>query len=237
MKILLVNDDGYQAEGIKILEDELKEYGEVYVVAPYEYMSGKSIGLTIYVGFKTHKIDDHHFAIEGTPADCTAYGLCCLGQKFDLVVSGINDGLNITYDIMHSGTIGACVEALQYGVPAVAFSHNHNPEFVKPLVKEAFDWVLKNNLISTEHIVNINFPRFNEYKGIKLAKVLMRHDNRYFDVEGDMVTPKRVMDDHSIYDKESEIFLVNDGYCAVSLLVQDLYREDKYEQYKKIIKE
>ena len=126
MRILVVNDDGVESEGIIVLADALRALGQVTVVAPDSDRSGTS-----------HSISTHHvvtaverrgrnvrsFACSGTPADCVVLGvneLC--GGRPDLVVSGINRGANLADDINYSGTVGAAVEAVVVGIPAIAVS-------------------------------------------------------------------------------------------------------------------
>ena len=151
MKILLVNDDGYKSSNLELLRKELEKFGEVFVVAPEEAMSGKSVALTIFSTIKVKKHHDHLYSIEGTPADCVCFGLNSLGIKFDLVCSGINFGHNITYDVMHSGTIGACVEALMYETPAIAWSsekfHEENSQYIDEVMK----YILEKNLLSLDY--------------------------------------------------------------------------------------
>ena len=232
MNILLVNDDGYNAIGIKVLEEKLKSYGDVYVVAPYEHMSGKSVSLTIFSSMEFIKIDDRHYALKGTPADCVCFGLTCLGIKFDVTISGINDGLNITYDILHSGTIGACIESLMYGVPSIAFSQEKNLDFIKDYIDDTLKFILDNKLLSKDYLLNVNFPIINQIKGIKFCKVVNRNDYRYFEINGNVITPKRTIDSHLNYDKDSDVYLVNDGYIAISVLNKDFHFDNLYLNVK-----
>lgn len=232
MNILLVNDDGYNAKGIIALEKQLNKYGQVYVVAPKTFMSGKAIALTIHAPIEVIKYDDYHYAIDGTPADCSAFGLSCLNVKFDVVISGINEGLNITYDILHSGTVGACIESLMYDVPCIAFSAEKNLDFAKDYVSFVMDFILKNKLLSNKYCINVNFPINNIVKGIKLAKVVQRKDNRYFSYDGQIAFPKRDIDNHLSYPKDSDVYLVNEGYIAISFLKKDFYSETLFNQFK-----
>src|SRR5574344_571157 len=125
MNILLTNDDGYNSLGIQTLYTALQKYGKVYIIAPEHHMSGKSCSITITEGLVFKKYDEFIYSLDGTPADCVAYALGAFPIQFDLVVSGINDGLNISYDILYSGTIGACQQSLIYGIPTIAFSTNY----------------------------------------------------------------------------------------------------------------
>ncbi|MDY5355805.1 MAG: 5'/3'-nucleotidase SurE, partial [Eubacteriales bacterium] len=126
MKILLTNDDGIGARGIRVLCDFAETLGEVTVVAPKTEQSAKSHGINIHSEMEIKEVDFpgavRAFAVDSTPADCVRFALLGLGEKFDLVLSGINCGLNIGTDIVYSGTVGAIFEAAAEGVPAVAVS-------------------------------------------------------------------------------------------------------------------
>ena len=90
MNILLTNDDGYLAKGINLLFDLLSKKHNVVIVAPKEAMSAKSVSIIVGRSVEVKKINDHLFIMEGTPADCVAFGLSSLSTKFDLVISGCN---------------------------------------------------------------------------------------------------------------------------------------------------
>ena len=126
MKILLTNDDGYNAPGIKMLQKQLAKVGEVYIVAPEKGMSAKSVSLTINVPLHIIEREKDVYSVDGYPADCVALAIEFFknekGIEFDLVVSGCNNGLNHSYDSIYSGTIGACLEALTYRKKTIAIS-------------------------------------------------------------------------------------------------------------------
>lgn len=125
MNILLVNDDGYRAEGIITLEKVLIGKGHnVYVLAPTLEQSGKSHSMTISGSRYATKYGEGHYHIDGTPADCIIYGLKSglLGIEPDVVISGINHGYNQSTDIIYSGTCGAARQAAFYGYKAIAIS-------------------------------------------------------------------------------------------------------------------
>ena len=158
MEILLVNDDGYKSEALNKLKEILKQFGNVTIVAPNDAMSGKSIALTIYEPFELLCHGDNVYSIKGTPADCVSFGLTSLNKKFDLVVSGINYGWNLTYDTMHSGTCGACIESLMYDTPAIALSMERNHDDMYKYVSLALNYIFDNELISNKYFLNVNFP-------------------------------------------------------------------------------
>ncbi|MFM2050228.1 MAG: 5/3-nucleotidase SurE [Pseudomonadota bacterium] len=123
MKILLCNDDGYQAPGIVALFEALRPIADVEVIAPEHNNSAKSNALTLNAPLYVHRADNGFRYVNGTPADCVHIALTgLLGYKPDLVVSGINNGANMGDDTIYSGTVGAAMEGYLFGIPAVAFS-------------------------------------------------------------------------------------------------------------------
>ena len=127
MKILLSNDDGFQAPGIIALYQELIKFAQVTVIAPEQNNSAKSNSLTLaaplYVKEAEHGPVAGFKYINGTPADCVHIALTgLLGFKPDLVVAGINNGANMGDDTIYSGTVGAAMEGYLFGIPGIAFS-------------------------------------------------------------------------------------------------------------------
>ena len=114
MNILLSNDDGYQADGIRILEEVLVSHGHtVYISAPEGEQSGKSHSMTIRGEIAVTKYGERHFHISGTPADCIVYShrSALFPVNFDAVISGINHGYNLSTDVIYSGTCAAARQA------------------------------------------------------------------------------------------------------------------------------
>ena len=186
MNILLTNDDGYDSYGIRLLFEKLKKYGRVVIVAPEQHMSAKSVAITIGHPLNCRTVEEDVFALDGTPADCVGFGLSMLNIKFDLVVSGCNNGPNLSYDTMYSGTIGAALQALMFKVPAVAFS---TPENEFKVVENHFDEVMSlivdNELYSLEYVVSVNFPFGGEVKGIEFSSLYYRDDDQFFTEQDD----------------------------------------------------
>ena len=122
-RILITNDDGIHAEGLKVLEQSLKALGEVIVVAPDSERSATSQSITIHSPLRVQVLDDHHYAVSGTPADAVILALHqILKRKPHLVVSGINPGGNLGENLIYSGTVAGAMEATLHGVPAIAVS-------------------------------------------------------------------------------------------------------------------
>jgi len=118
MKILISNDDGYQAPGITALYEALRTVADVEVVAPEHNNSAKSNALTLHSPLYVHRAANGFRYVNGTPADCVHIALTgLLGYRPDLVVSGINNGANMGDDTIYSGTVGAAMEGYLFGIP------------------------------------------------------------------------------------------------------------------------
>ena len=175
MKILVTNDDGIKAEGIERLARMARNLGEVWVVAPKEQCSAMSQRITVHADLmvrpETFPVEGvHAYSVSGTPADCVKVALMyLLPEKPDIVFSGINVGYNIGFDIAYSGTVGAAMEAIMEGVPAIAFSNESNGVYE---VAEAHMLAVTKDLMGREiaknEIWNVNFPGcpIEKYKGI-----------------------------------------------------------------------
>ncbi len=121
--ILLTNDDGIEAQGLRSLEAALRGLSDLLVVAPDRERSAVSHGLTIHTPLELNTIDEAHYTLNGTPADCVIFALTHLtAVPPDLVISGINHGANLGDDLMYSGTVAAAREASHHGIPALAVS-------------------------------------------------------------------------------------------------------------------
>jgi 5'-nucleotidase len=122
-QILVTNDDGIHAEGVKALEQALMPLGEVTVVAPDREMSATSQSISVHTPLRVYAFDERHYAVTGTPADAVVLAIYrLLPAKPDLVVSGINPGGNLGENVVYSGTVAAAMEAALHGVPSFAIS-------------------------------------------------------------------------------------------------------------------
>ncbi|KEO84321.1 5'/3'-nucleotidase SurE [Tumebacillus flagellatus] len=191
MRILLSNDDGIGAEGIRVLARELAAIGEVYVVAPDRQRSAAGHGITLHKPLFLEEHDFgpgiHAYGLSGTPADCVKFGVTELMKdvKPDLVVSGINAGSNLGNDVMYSGTVSAAIEGSIQGIPAIAvsqcgsepFDYQGAAEFTKRLIGE----VLQNG-IEPDTILNVNYPPLlpREVQGVRITSIgKRRYENHY----------------------------------------------------------
>ena len=169
MKILVSNDDGWDAPGIKLLESVLAELAEVWTVAPTTPQSGVSHQMTFERPMKLTQYADRRYHLDGTPADCARVGLTQLGEDFDWVFSGVNNGGNLGVDFYVSGTVAAAREATFFGKRAVAISQhrlNYPAEFdweaVRPLLQRVIDDVLNRTRLTEGDLVNFNLPDCTE---------------------------------------------------------------------------
>jgi 5'-nucleotidase len=131
MRILVTNDDGIFSEGIKLLARALAPLGEVYVVAPDREQSASGHSLTLSRPLRLRKIEERWYAVDGTPTDCVSLAVQWLlkEQPPELVVSGINFGVNLGNDVTYSGTVSATFEGSLLGIPSVAFSQEIGERF------------------------------------------------------------------------------------------------------------
>ena len=164
MKILVTNDDGWDAPGIAKLAQVASGFGDVWIVAPAEPMSGISHQLTFEVPMAFEEKSAQSFSLAGTPADCVRVGLTQLDIKFDWVFSGINKGANLGTDTNVSGTVAAVREAGLFNVPGIAFSQ-HLRRFNEPfnftpsgqLAQRVIPQLLEKE-ITKNNWFNVNFP-------------------------------------------------------------------------------
>jgi len=120
MRILVSNDDGYMAEGIRALAAALSDLGDITVVAPDRNRSGASNSLTLENPLRLDKMDDGVYRVDGTPTDCVHLAITgLLTEEPDMVVSGINAGANLGDDVLYSGTVAAAMEGRFLGRPAI----------------------------------------------------------------------------------------------------------------------
>jgi 5'-nucleotidase len=181
MRILISNDDGYQAKGIKQLTKSLSEIAEVIVVAPSENKSAASSSLTLGRPLKPIQIEKNIYAIDATPTDCVHLALCgFIKESIDLVVTGLNFGANLGDDTIYSGTVAGAIEGRFLGLPSIAISLaswecNHF-ETAGEIAKRLVTQIGKSEL-SYNTIINVNVPDIplSEIKGVKGTRLGSRH--------------------------------------------------------------
>jgi 5'-nucleotidase len=179
MKILICNDDGFQAPGIVALHDALRTVADVEVVAPEHNNSAKSNALTLNAPLYVHQAYNGFRYVNGTPADCVHIALTgLLGYRPDLVVSGINNGANMGDDTIYSGTVGAAMEGYLFGIPSIAFSQVDKGwaelEAAAATARQMVQEMQAQQLIGTAPwLLNVNIPNMplHALKSVKLCRL------------------------------------------------------------------
>lgn len=175
MRILITNDDGIFSEGLKLLAEALADLGQVIVVAPDREQSASSHSLTLNRPLRIQKVREHWFAVDGTPTDCVNLAVQGLLKEDppDLVVSGINFGLNMGDDVTYSGTVSAAFEASLNNLPGIAFSQQVDEGFSfeqsARVARELLDALLRESLPS-DLLLNVNLPA-EAPKGVRWTRL------------------------------------------------------------------
>jgi 5'-nucleotidase len=175
-KILISNDDGINAPGLKALVNEMKKLGAVTVVAPDRQRSATSSCLSIDRPLRVWQYSEdgvEYYSIDGTPTDCVKLALSTLmSEKPDLVVAGINHGKNTSINVLYSGTCAAAIEGYVLGIPSIAFSlASHNP-YNECLTSAKYSYTISKALLESgiTALLNVNYPTDEEnIQGIKLT--------------------------------------------------------------------
>lgn len=179
-EILVTNDDGIQAKGMRALVDAVSGFGNVSIMAPAFSRSGSSHAITLDKPLKITKVPydplREAYACSGTPVDCIKMATGVVGFKPDLVVSGINHGSNSSVSVLYSGTLAAAMEAAIQGYQAIAFSlmdFSPDADFTHciPIIHKIVNYVLDHPLPPLS-LLNVNIPKLplNEIKGIKVTR-------------------------------------------------------------------
>ncbi len=245
MRILIVNDDGIHAKGLRMLAARLKRDHDVTVVAPESQRSATSHSITIFRPLRVTKTQPAGlenipcYVVDGQPVDCTKIGIAhIMGGKVDLVVSGINHGANLGSDIIYSGTVAAALDAVIMGYKALAVSCAS--EFAEHFgtAAETAARLIDGGLFDEEQkdvLLNLNVPNvpLSELKGVKAAvqgrtayddAVELRDDPRgreYIWVTG-------TMREHTA-DEETDLSVVRSGYASLTPIKFDLTARDRIE--------
>ncbi len=163
-QILVTNDDGVEADGLRALAETLRAFGDVTVVAPAEDRSAVSHALTIRRPLQLREVGEAWYSIDGTPTDCVNVAVSDLiGRVPDLVVSGINNGLNVGDDVTYSGTVAGALEGVLLGAPALAVSLQRSSGSMDytaaaQVVRQLAESVLDQGL-PPRTLLNVNVPR------------------------------------------------------------------------------
>lgn len=237
MHILLTNDDGIHAPGIKALWEELSKIATISVVAPDSERSASSQSITVHnpIWVDEYTITEHAisaFKIGGTPTDCVKIALkVLLGAYPDIIVSGINNGSNLGTDVLYSGTVSAAIEGALNGVPALAVSLDsfeaNDYSYAAKVAREIAEIVINKGL-PPNTLLNINVPALaqDQIKGRVVTKLGIRHYENTFDKRQD---PRgkpyywmggKIADGYN--DPDSDIAAVREGKVSVTPIHFDL---------------
>ena len=245
MKILITNDDGIDAYGISLLTQFASTISDdITIVAPMDNRSGTSQAITLQNELHFVQISSNRYACSGNPADCVMLALNRLFQDKppDLVLSGINHGMNASDDIGYSGTVGAAREAAIIGIPAIAFSQRHGKTqndfaVARHFGKRVFDHALSIKLPS-RHVLNVNFPStdISDVKGIKTA-ALDRHKVSDEIIAGSQPNHFKIgpLNHRVETNPESDRFYLQSGYVTFTPLVVDTTAADLLEEIPEIL--
>ncbi len=238
MRILIVNDDGIHAKGIKALTEKLAKKHEVTVVAPDSERSASSHSITINRPLRVSKAVPAGlegiscYKVDGLPVDCTKIGITHVMQSgVDLVVSGINHGANMGSDVLYSGTVSAALDAVIMGYRAMAVSiASFYPNHLETAAQLALD-IIDGGVVDSQPdgvLYNLNVPDLplNEIKGVKITRqgrtiyedaVDVRHDprgNEYIWMAGELIK--------SSGSDDTDVCAVHTGYASLTPLKYDL---------------
>jgi 5'-nucleotidase len=237
MRILVTNDDGINAMGIRVLEDLARQLSDdIWVVAPAEEQSGAGHSLTLTRPIRVRKLGERRFAVQGTPTDSVmmALGLLIEGRRPDLVLSGVNRGPNLAEDVTYSGTVSAAMEGTLAGVRSIALSQAMASYVVgreRFAAAEATGGDIIRRIIAADWgegvLVNVNFPARDRPLGVRVTEQGFRD---YGQIQIDARTDPRGFPYYWFgYGREQEtpahrtdLEAVRDGFVSVTPLHLDL---------------
>ncbi|NNC65972.1 MAG: 5'/3'-nucleotidase SurE, partial [Gammaproteobacteria bacterium] len=181
MRILLSNDDGYQARGLRLLAQGLADLAELVVVAPDRNRSGASNSLTLETPLRVEQVSANVYYVNGTPTDCVHVAITgLLEEEPDMVISGINHGANLGDDVLYSGTVAAAMEGRFLGLPTIAVSlvmdQGQHFESALSIVRRMLARMDRDPL-PKDTILNVNVPDLPEdqIQGIRATRLGFRH--------------------------------------------------------------
>lgn len=238
MKILLVNDDGINAEGIQVLARELEKEHDVIMVAPEEQQSAKSHSITITKPIVVKRVNlkgikANSYSISGSPADCVRVAFDrLLDEPIDLVISGTNMGGNLGTDILYSGTVSAAIEANIYNKPSIAVSAEMKDgegcyELAAKYTMKILDKV-NHRFMESNTVLNINTPYVddnNDIKGIKVCRIGgVIYDYYYAEENSEKEEMSLVISGRRKKElaKDTDRYYLSQGYITITPLQYDL---------------
>ncbi len=236
MKILLTNDDGIDAEGLRVVADWATLIGDVTVCAPKVQQSGKSHAINIYTPFEIKKVDypgtTEAYSVDSSPADCVRFGTIGLDRHYDLVLSGINKGLNMGEDVMYSGTAGAIFEACTRGMKGIALStHVGSFDTARKWIDKVYQFIIENKMFNCCDILNVNIPE--EVKGFRITtQGGPFYTDSFQEVEKDMWKQTGYCVHNNAHDPAIDSDATIDGYITITPLTIERTNYKAYEILK-----
>ncbi len=248
--ILICNDDGIDAPGIRVLVDCVRDMGDVVVVAPAELRSGQSSAMTFNAPLRIEEHPDYNGAVmrsvTGTPVDCVKLAMFnIVPRRPDIMLSGINHGSNAGNSIIYSGTMGAAMEACMLGIPSVGYSllhHSWEADFTEtiPFVKDITARVLADGLPDGV-CLNVNFPAKVKIEGAKVVRAAKSHwteeYQEYLDPHGKpfyWLTGKQINDEPD--DKNTDLYWLQRNYATIVPARPDQNATDVIKSVESILK-
>jgi len=236
MRILISNDDGYQAPGIISLANALSSLAETTVVAPDRNRSAASNSLTIENPIRATLQENGYYSVDGTPTDCVHLAITgLLKEEPDMVISGINNGANMGDDVIYSGTVAAAFEGRHLGYPSIAVSlagHEHTHFDTAAVIVNQLVSNLEANSIPMDSILNINVPDIPlcEIKGIQATRLGQRHKAepviKMSDPRGQPIYWVGPPGPEQDAGEGTDFHAVRNGYVSITPLQVDLTRYD-----------
>lgn len=232
MHLLLSNDDGVHATGLRLLADSLAALGKITVVAPNRNRSASSNSLTLDRPIRAQPVAENWYAVDGTPTDCVHLAITgLLKDEPNIVVSGINAGANLGDDVIYSGTVAAAMEGRFLGLPAVAVSvASYQPLYMETAARVTLEIISK--LVATrlpnDVIININIPNEPKegLKGIQATRLGNRHKAEAVikseDPRGKPIYWVGAAGPEQDAGPGTDFYAVNNGYVSVSPMHLDL---------------
>jgi 5'-nucleotidase len=239
MHILVSNDDGYLAPGLRALADAMRAFGEVTVVAPEQNCSGASNSLTLTRPLSVRTADNGYLFVNGTPTDCVHIALTgLLDRRPDLVVSGINDGQNMGDDTIYSGTVAAAMEGYLFGLPAIAFSMvQRGLAHLDSAARVCAEIVarVRSQPLPSPFLLNVNIPDrpYSELRAVVCTRLGKRHPSepvvRTFSPRGDTIYWVGAAGEAADASPGTDFHATANGHVSVTPLQLDLTHTEQLE--------
>ena len=236
MRLLLSNDDGVFAHGLKVLHDHLSSQHEITVIAPDRNCSGASNALSLHNPLRIEQMQNGFYSVNGTPSDCVHLGINRFMQDDpQLVISGINHGPNLGDDVIYSGTVAAATEGRYMGLPAIAVSlTNKKGKHFDTAAKVVADILTKlpDHPLPANQILNVNVPDlpYYELQGIKVTRMGRRHRAETMVKDSDPVGREIYwygpVGSEQDAGEGTDFYAIANGYASVTPLTVDMTAYD-----------